>query len=64
MWNRIFIASNPVFFLGIFIALLGEHLLPSLAPVTLPAGALVAGIAGMVAAVSGIVLIMTPDERA
>ena len=64
MWNRIFIASNPVFFLGIFIFFLGEHLLPGLASVTLPAGALLSGSAGLVAAVSGIVLILAPDDRA
>ena len=64
MWYRAFIASNPVFLLGIFVALLGEHLLPGLSSYTLPAGALLSGMAGLVAAVSGIALILTADDRA
>ena len=57
MWYRAFIASNVVFLLGIFAVFLGDHLLPVLAPFTLPAGALLAGISGIVFAVSGIALI-------
>ena len=63
MWYRTFIASNIIFFLGIFIFFTGDYLLPSLAAVTLPAGAFLSGTAGLVGAVSGLVLIWTPDVR-
>lgn len=64
MWYRAFIASNIVFFLGIFVFLMGEHLLPDLGHFTLPAGALLSGMSGLVGAVSGIALIVAPDDRA
>ena len=57
MWYRAFIASNVVFLFGIFAVFLGDRLLPVLAPFTLPAGALLAGVSGIVFAVSGIALI-------
>lgn len=63
MWYRAFITSNIVFFLGIFIFLFGEHLLPGLASYTLPMGALVSGMAGLAGAVSGIALILAPSAR-
>ena len=64
MWYRVFITANIVFFFGIFVFLMGEHLLPDLGQFTLPVGALVSGMSGLVGAVSGIALILTPDERA
>ena len=62
MWYRVFIVSNIVLFLGITIVFLGDYLLPALAPFAMPAGALVAGVSGIVFTVSGIVLIW-PDGR-
>lgn len=64
MWYRVFIASNIAFFLGIFTFFLGEYLLPGVAMVTLPAGGILAGAAGIVGGVSGIALIREPDGRA
>ena len=64
MWYRVFIASNIAFFLGIFTFFLGEYVLPGMATVTLPAGGILAGAAGIVGGVSGIALIWEPDGRA
>ena len=64
MWYRAFIASNIVFFFGIFLFLMGEHLLPELAAFTFPTGALLSGTAGLVGAISGIALILAPNEHA
>lgn len=61
MWNRIYIVSNLAFFGGLFVFLLGEHLMPGWASVTLPAGALLAGFAGVASAVSGLILILKPS---
>lgn len=63
MWYRVFIASNIVFLFGIFAVFLGDYLVPALAPFTLPAGALLAGVSGIVFAISGIALIRA-DVRA
>ena len=64
MWYRVFIASNIAFFLGIFVFFTGDFLMPGLAPFALPAGAFVAGVSGIVMAVSGGVMIWAPDARA
>ena len=65
MLYRVFIASSvAAFFLGIFVFLMGVHLLPGLAPVILPVSALLAGVAGVVSAVSGIALVWSPGVRA
>ncbi len=64
MWYRVFIASNVAFFLGIFTFFFGEFLIPEIASITLPAGALLSGAAGLVGGVSGIALILAPGDHA
>ena len=64
MWYRVFIASNVAFFLGIFTFFFGEFLIPAIASFTMPAGALLSGGAGLAGGVSGIALILAPNDRA
>ena len=62
-WDKIFAASSVVFLLGVVVFLLGEHFVPGMVRVTLPAGALVMGISGIIAGVAGIVIVLTPPVR-
>ena len=64
MWNRIFLAAMIVFLMGTMAFLLGEHILPGWKAVTFPVGATLMGVSGIVAAISGSVLIMADDARA
>ena len=65
MCYRVFMAaSTATFLLGILLFLLGMHLLPSLAPVVLLIVALTTGVAGLVTAVSGLMLVWGPGSRA
>lgn len=65
MCYRVFMASSvATFFLGIFVFLLGMHLLPGLAPAILPVVALVTGVTGLVTAVSGLMLVWGHGVRA
>ena len=64
MWDRIFLASVVSYLIGMMALLTGEYLLPGLSPVTLPVGGSLVGLGGIVAVVSGIVLILaTPTSR-
>ena len=63
MWDKIFLASTVIFFFGIVVFLLGEHLFPAWSSVTLPIGGMVMCIAGLGTAVSGIALILAPNVR-
>ena len=65
MLYRVFMASSAAtVFLGVFVFLLGMHLLTGLAPVTLPIAAFLTAFTGLVAAVSGLILVWVPDARA
>ena len=65
MLYRVFMASSAAtVFLGVFVFLLGMHLLTGLAPVTLPIAAFLTAFTGLVAAVSGLILVWAPDARA
>ena len=57
MWYRVFIISHIVLLLGFFVVILGDYLLPGLAPYTMPVGALVSGVSVIVFAVAGVALI-------
>ena len=57
MLYRVFIVSNLAVVLGLLLLFLGDYLTPSLAQFTMPAGALLAGISGLVFVASGIGLI-------
>ena len=61
MWDRIFILSMVVFFIGMVAVLAGEFVVPSAQPVTSVVGGSIAGLAGIAGAVSGIVLVLTTD---
>ena len=61
MWDRIFILSMVVFFIGMVAILAGEFVVPSVQPVTSVVGGSIAGLAGIAGAVSGIVLVLTTD---
>ncbi len=63
MWDRIFILSMVVFFIGMLVVLTGEFVMPDWEPVTIVIGGSVAAFAGIVGAVSGIVLVLTTDFR-
>ena len=61
MWDRIFILSMVVFFIGMVAVLAGEFVVPSAQPVTSVVGGSIAGLAGIAGALSGIVLVLTTD---
>lgn len=61
MWDRIFILSMVVFFIGMVAVLTGEFVVSSVQPVTSVVGGSIAGLAGIAGAVSGIVLVLTTD---
>ncbi len=63
MWDRIFILSMVVFFIGMVVVLTGEFVMPDWEPVTIVIGGSVAAFAGIAGAVSGIVLVLTTDFR-
>lgn len=63
MWDRIFLLSVVVFFLGMLAVLTGEVVVRDWSPVTLVIGGSVAIFGGLVSAVSGIVLILTTNFR-
>ena len=62
MWYRVFIISHIVLLLGFFVVILGNYLLPELAPYAVPVGALVSGASAIVFAVSGAALIWPNDH--
>lgn len=62
MLYRVFIVSNMALFLGLAAVFLGDYLLPGAKPIAMPVGALIAGISGIVFAVSGIALVW-PNDR-
>ena len=61
MWDRIFILSMVVFFVGMVAVLAGEFVVTNVQPITAIVGGSIAGAAGIAGAVSGIVLIFTTD---
>lgn len=61
MWERIFLLSMVVFFVGMLAVLAGEFVVPVWSPVTSVVGGSIAGFGGLASAVSGIVLILTTD---
>ena len=63
MWYRVFIISHIILLLGLFVVILGDYLLPELAPYAMPVGALVSGVSVIVFAVAGVALIW-PNDRA
>ena len=64
MWYRIFLLSIIAYLIGMLALLTGEYLLPALGLVTLPVGGSLVGLGGIVAVVSGIILILaTPTSR-
>jgi hypothetical protein len=64
MWDKIFILSMVVFFVGMVVVLTGEFVMPNWEPFTTVLGGSVAGLSGIAGAVSGIVLVLTTDFRA
>ena len=63
MWDKIFILSMAVFFIGMVAVLAGELVATDLRPFTTVVGGSVAGLAGIAGAVAGIVLVLTTDFR-
>ena len=61
MWDRIFLLSMVVFFVGMLAVLAGEFVVPGWSPVTSVVGGSIAGLGGLASAVSAIVLILTTD---
>ena len=57
MWERIFLLSLVVYFIGILILLAGGFVLTDWEPVTTPVGGSIAGISGLAGIVSGLVLV-------
>ena len=64
MWDKVFILSMVVFFVGMVVVLTGDFIMPNWEPVTTVVGGSVASLAAVAGAVSGIVLILTTDFRA
>jgi hypothetical protein len=63
MWDRIYILSMVVFFVGMVVVLTGEFVMTDWERITAVVGGSVAGLAGIAGAVSGIVLVLTTDFR-
>ena len=63
MWDKVFILSMVVFFVGMVVVLTGDFIMPNWEPVTTAVGGSVASLAAVAGAVSGIVLILTTDFR-
>ena len=62
MWDRIFLTSLVVFFIGLLAALAGEIVNPGSSSFTLVVvGGSVAGLAGLIWSVSALALIFTMD---
>ena len=59
MWDRIFLISVVVYFIGVLTMLASYFLVPGWGPVPLTVGAFIAGIGGLACVVSGLVLILT-----
>lgn len=59
MWERIFLLSVVVYFIGILALLAGEYVVPGWRPVTSIVGGSIAGVSGLACVVSGVVLILT-----
>lgn len=59
MWERIFLLSAVVCFIGILILLAGGLVITDWEPITSPVGGSIAGIGGLASIVSGLVLIFT-----
>ena len=57
MWERIFLLSLVVHFIGVMILLAGGLVLTHWEPVTSPVGGSIAGIGGLAGIVSGLVLV-------
>ena len=64
MWDRIFMLSVIVYFVGMLTLLTGEYLIPGWSPVAVPVGGVFAGAGGLGSVVSGIVLILATDFSA
>ncbi len=64
MWDRIFLLSMVVYFVGILALLTGEFVVPDWSPITSVVGGSIAGLGGLVSAVSGVVLVLTTNFRA
>ena len=65
MWDRIFLTSLVVFFIGLLLALAGEIVITGSSSFTLiVVGGSVAGFAGLIWSVSALVLIFTTDFSA
>ena len=65
MWDRIFLTSLVVFFIGLLAVLAGEIVITGSSSFTLVVvGGSVAGLAGLIWSVSGLVLIFTTDFSA
>ncbi len=59
MWDRIFLISVVVYFIGVLIMLASHFLAPGWGPVPVAVGAFIAGFGGLACVVSGLVLILT-----
>lgn len=57
MWERIFLLSLVVYFIGILILLAGGFVITDWEPVTTPVGGSIAGISALAGIVSGLVLV-------
>ncbi|MXZ90707.1 MAG: hypothetical protein F4W95_13710 [Chloroflexi bacterium] len=65
MWDRIFLTSLVVFFIGLLAVLAGEIVITGSSSFTLVVvGGSVAGLAGLIWSVSALVLIFTTDFSA
>ena len=65
MWDRIFLTSLVVFFIGLLAVLAGEIVITGSSSFTLiVVGCSVAGLAGLIWSVSALVLIFTTDFSA
>ena len=59
MWERTFLLSVVVYFIGVLTMLVSHFLMPGWGPVPVAVGAFIAGAGGIVCVVSGLVMILT-----
>ena len=59
MWHTMFVGSLVAFVVGMLIFALGEYVISSWSNITLPVGAAIAGLSGLVTGVSGIAVIIS-----
>ena len=62
-WDKILTLSLLVFLAGVFVFLLGEHLIPGWSTGTILVGASLMSVGGFVAGISGLTVILRSNVR-